>query len=151
MLQNRQLHEIKSKCGIFNITEKSVQWRKKKRWEIKKKKREQIQICEDEVRHRERKAGQPWRSLTLTESIFWQPSASYNNLEIISIHKGPAVWQSKCSVPDRSLRFSQLPVSVCTGSTSISGLLSPHLPSSLWHTEDKVRKRKKMWAKTEMG
>lgn len=72
-------------------------------------------------RGREWRGGrQCWSSLTLTESIFWQASASCNNLEIISIHKGPAVWQSKCSVADRSLRFSQLPVSVCAGPTSIS-------------------------------
>ena len=99
-----------------------------------------------------------WSSLTLTESIFWQASASCNNLEIISIHKGPAVWQSKCSVPDRSLRFSQLPVSVCAGPASISGLLPlspslpPSLPPSLCRTErdDEVRKRMKRWGGMEM-
>lgn len=67
---------------------------------------------------------QHWCSLTLTESIFWQASAFCNNLEIISVHKGPAVWQSKCSVPDQSLWFSQLLVSVCTCLTSISGPFS---------------------------
>ena len=89
-------------------------WRKQKVWQRGR--------AENGRRH--------WSSVTLTESIFWQASASCNNLEIISIHKGPAVWQSKRSVADRSLRFSRLPVCVCAGSTSISGLLSPRVAAA---------------------
>ena len=90
---------------------------------------------------------QYWSSLTLTESIFWQASASCNNLEIISPHKGPAVWQSKRSVPDRSLRFSQLPVCVCVCVCRPNIDLRSPLALSIRHAQqgDKARERMNRW------
>lgn len=107
---------------------KTKLWRSSKNGK-KKAARETVEPKADERRKQqcEPKSGgerqQPSSRLTLTESIFWQASASCNNLEIIFFHKGPAVWQSKRSVADRSLRFSQLPVSMCAGPPSIAGLL----------------------------
>lgn len=152
----RDEQNIQGNCWSWMTTGENHVIRKLNCGEAAKKKkkavRETVEPKADERRKRqcERKSGgerqQPSSRLTLTESIFWQASASCNNLEIIFFHKGPAVWQSKRSVADRSLRFSQLPVSMCAGPPSISGLLlllllhpprpppPPSIPSAMCHT-----------------
>lgn len=139
-------------CGTPNrfLEKTSTQANRMASKYTEKNKAEHISKSDTSETHKKREGGrgettggQQWRSITLTKSVSWQASASRNNLEIISIHKGPAVWRGKRSLADRSLRFRQLPLSLCTGLTSI---LAHSPPASVGR-----RRRMKKWDRVKLA